>query len=84
MLSNAEYHFTELLSVLNSFVGGARFRQRKNFVNHGMNNFAGDEVEDGKKFRFAAHVRTKNRLVAAEKKTQINLRVVSGGSSAGD
>src|SRR6185437_9003814 len=60
------------------------FRERETFVNDGVNLFAGDQIEDGKKFRLAAHVRTKNRQVPAEQKAQIDFRVVAGRGSARD
>ena len=66
MLLNAEHDFAELLAVFEAFVGGGGLGERVDFVDDGMDDFARDEVENGKEFSFAAHVRTKNRLVAAE------------------
>jgi len=81
---NFQDDFAELGAVFQAAVGGGGFGERENFVEDGMEFFAGDEVEDREKFGFAAHVRAEKRQLAAEKEAQIDFRVVAGGGAAGD
>jgi hypothetical protein len=65
-------------------VGFGAMVERENGINDGMEDFASNEIEDGEKFGFAAHVRAENGEMPAEKKTEIEFGVVSGGGAAGD
>ena len=82
--SHLEDDFAELGACFEAAMGFGGFSERENFVDDRVNQFAGDKIEDREEFRFAAHVRTENREVAAEEETQINFRVVAGGRSASD
>jgi len=73
-----------LLAALEARVRFGGVVEWKNFVNHGMKDFARDEIEHGKEFRFSAHVGAKHGEMSAEKETEIDLRVVAGGRAAGD
>ncbi len=70
--------------MLEALVRGGGGGERKDFVDDGMDEFAGDEIEDGEKFGFAAHVRAENGEMAAEEEAQIDFGVEAGGGSAGD
>jgi hypothetical protein len=81
---NFEHDFAELGAIFEAAVRGGGFGEGKNFVEDGMEFFASDEVEDGEKFGFAAHVRAENGKMAAEKEAQIDFGVEAGGGAAGD
>jgi hypothetical protein len=81
---NLQHDLSKLLAGFEALVGGAGFGEGENFIEDGMEEFAGDEVEDGEKFGFAAHVRTENGEMAAEEEAQIDFGVEAGGGATGD
>src|SRR5712692_4965494 len=79
-----QHDLPELLPPFQDFVGAAAFRQRKDAVNHRTKPPLAHQLHDGEQFVFAPHVRAQNRELPAEKKAQVNLRVIPGGRPAGN
>ncbi len=79
-----QHELAELFAGFETAVGLGGVGEGEDFVEDGMDEFAGDEFEDRKKFGFAAHVGAENGEMAAEEEAQIDFCIVAGGGSAGD
>src|SRR6266568_1750649 len=79
-----QHNLPELLPPFQYFVRAPAFGQRQDAVNHRAQPPLAHQLHDGEQFVFAPHVRAKNRELPAEKKAQVNLRVISGRCAAGN